>query len=440
MEFALQEPMVLVPLASFRDLGHIPRSNEADRIGVVEYEADVVNKGIRSESMIVFISHRWLSPSNDAKSAHPDRENAKYDIIVEGLERLLKGLDLKHVFVWIDFCCIDQDDPERKSRGVSSLSGYIERSDVLLTPYTEKFANGSAEISTGKMSADLRRDLGLFTKFKSLSEYVSRGWCRLEMFLASNCPLPEGGLQYFERLGISTRNDRPHLLFGDHQIPRGQLPEVAPRMTNSTLGQLRPVEGAVTSAEDLVKLKAITEMFEVDFNTVDSYEGETDAKGNPHGQGKMIYASGAVYDGKWVHGDWKGYGTYLFANGTLYKGDWKSKNVRHGKGTLYLSNGLVFSGSFKDGDTHGRGSLYYQNGNLKAAGMKVKTKWSGRFKEYYADGALRFDGNALNDKWDGKGKEFDEEGNLIREGTWKEGEFVREHKVQGATCMNCFRT
>ena len=256
------------------------------------------------------------------------------------------------------------------------------------------------------------------------------------MFLGSNCPLTEDGLKYFEQLGVTTRNDRPHLLFGDHQIPRTELPEVAPRLSNKTLGHFHPVEGAVTNVEDLVKIKALTDLFDVDNRTTDTYEGETDEEGKPHGQGKMLYANGAVYEGKWSHGDWKGYGSYLFPNGTLYKGGWKSKNVRHGKGELYLSNGLVYIGSFKNGDTNGPGTLYYQNGNTKVTGVKVDTKWSGRYKEYFADGSIQFDGHALDNLWHGKGKEFDKQGTLIRQGVWEKGEFVREQKPT-ASCMNC---
>ena len=172
MQFAIEQPMVLVPFKSFEQLGHIPRSSEREQIGVVDYETDVVQQGMRKESMIVFISHRWLSPSLDSKKAHPDKDNAKYEIIVEGMKRLLKGLEVKHVFIWIDYCCIDQDDAEKKGSGVASLPGYVERSDVLLTPYTERFAESVVEERTAELLKELAKDLGLLSRFKSLGEYI----------------------------------------------------------------------------------------------------------------------------------------------------------------------------------------------------------------------------------------------------------------------------
>lgn len=125
----------------------------------------------------------------------------------------------------------------------------------------------------------------------------------------------------------------------------------------------------------------------------------------PHGQGKMDYSIGAVYDGHWENGQWDGYGSYIYVSGTKYTGEWKA-GKRHGYGRHVLSNGLVFEGCFHDDSTHGTGKLYYQNGNMKFNGIKVKSNWSGALQGYYPNGRLQYDGNAVDNKWEGKRVEY----------------------------------
>ena len=53
------------------------------------------------------------------------------------------------------------------------------------------------------------------------------------------------------------------------------------------------------------------------------YTGETNSKGEPHGQGTMTFADGSTYTGAWKDDKFNGQGTYTFPDGTERTGEWK---------------------------------------------------------------------------------------------------------------------
>ena len=53
----------------------------------------------------------------------------------------------------------------------------------------------------------------------------------------------------------------------------------------------------------------------------------------PHGQGKMVYASGTEYEGAFVKGKFEGQGSCRYASGEEYVGEWKG-GLRQGQGTF----------------------------------------------------------------------------------------------------------
>ena len=64
------------------------------------------------------------------------------------------------------------------------------------------------------------------------------------------------------------------------------------------------------------------------------YEGQK--KGSlRHGKGRLVYHTGAIYDGEWCEGKMEGYGTLYFADGSIaYAGDWRDDKFE-GRGVLY---------------------------------------------------------------------------------------------------------
>ena len=306
-EHEILEPMWLVGLDELEAFGKLPRSSDRAAVGAVNLAS--LNDECRSRTLIVFLSHRWMMASLDPSKAHPDtHDNIKHALVVQGLRRLAHGLpaDTERVLVWLDWMGMDQDDLSALRRGMSSLSGYIERCDALFTPYTDVFEARRASDSEQKLPASVPstpasastsavgkrrhrwlregiegeeeeegeqggKDLGgeateegaekdtgvavsrrarldlatesflelarsqpaldIFSRYASLAEYMSRGWCRLEVFMAANSKLPAHGYSYFARMSVA-RIGRPHFFFGDWQQPRSELPEVCPKTLN----------------------------------------------------------------------------------------------------------------------------------------------------------------------------------------------------------------
>lgn len=273
-QFKTQTEMLLIPLAEFKKFGSIPRSSDRSCLNMMCYE-ELMEDNRRHDSLIAFISHKWLNPTLNPKDMHPDHGTCKYDIICCGLERLLSGFDISEndVYLWIDFCCIEQDDIGTLKAGVRSLPAYIERSDIIFTPVTEvKLPLSEACLQQFSEYPELNK---FFSQWPSVLEYMSRGWCRLELFMASNCPMPEEGFGYFNRLNITTRSDRPHLFYGTFHQSRGMLPEVGPRIVNSVFTALDPVNGELTVQADKTALQELVGMFDVIVPESDTYTGAT---------------------------------------------------------------------------------------------------------------------------------------------------------------------
>ena len=85
-----------------------------------------------------------------------------------------------------------------------------------------------------------------------------------------------------------------------------------------------------------------------------AYEGKKNDLGEPHGTGRMQYASGHTYDGDWKEGCCDGQGKFTFPDGQEYEGQWKA-GKRHGRGVLQLPNGDRMEGEWEHGEFLARG-------------------------------------------------------------------------------------
>ena len=77
------------------------------------------------------------------------------------------------------------------------------------------------------------------------------------------------------------------------------------------------------------------------------YEGSTNGRGEPHGEGKRIFASGHTYEGKWQDGRCHGYGKFTYPDGQIFEGEWKDGR-RNGEGKLMMPDGQVIAGNWVD--------------------------------------------------------------------------------------------
>jgi hypothetical protein len=131
--------MCVVKFVDFQRFGKLPRSSDRLTCNISQ---------VSFEEKMVFISHRWLRPWHTQKkcegyghvwagNAHPDDyEGSKHELICAGIHKLAakKGWEVSQVFLWLDFCCIEQDSPTLLKAGVASLRGYVSLCDAILIP------------------------------------------------------------------------------------------------------------------------------------------------------------------------------------------------------------------------------------------------------------------------------------------------------------------
>ena len=87
----------------------------------------------------------------------------------------------------------------------------------------------------------------------------------------------------------------------------------------------------------------------------------------PHGKGKYIWRTGAVYEGQYDRGVKSGLGSYRYPNGTIYRGSWKN-GVKAGPGTITYVNGDMFSGQYADDQKNGKGCYTYASSGAQLVG------------------------------------------------------------------------
>lgn len=253
-----------------------------------------------SKSAIVFVSHRWTS------SGTPDIEDhLKYKTISLGMNILQRQIGSEiDMYVWVDYSCMHQEDRVKMGSGIASLPAYVERSAIVLTPlfpdnlYNSKdkeHINGLSETLLMKITANMepehrqiiRRDNRL-----ALLDVTSRGWIRVEQYMASNIPFcgkQIGQYDFFQAIG-SHRTDRPHFLVMNTLKMVDPLPTL-PRLSNETVKLLDPLNGELYAPEDKAKIELVLSKVKhlVDDDVEGSYIGDTDGKGVPHGFGTKVF-------------------------------------------------------------------------------------------------------------------------------------------------------
>ena len=113
--------MRVVPYGNFKMHEKLPRSSDNKTVALTN-----LPHGAR----LVFISHNWMRGDEEQckrnghvweGGAHPDDEKAtKHRLVCRSVEELArkKGWKLDEVYVWLDFCGIEQDDTVKKMAGV----------------------------------------------------------------------------------------------------------------------------------------------------------------------------------------------------------------------------------------------------------------------------------------------------------------------------------
>jgi hypothetical protein len=388
-----QDPNVLPPIRlidfdAFCREPELPRYPERKALCVTLDSID------RASSFIVFISHCWLRGWPGARDwngrPHPDSKyHEKFKLCVAGIKKAWKvwAPDMPRCYVWLDFGCMDQDG--NPAGELKQLDEIVRISDCLFTPVI-----GNATLAEN--FSNFYQDYQLHAWNAPQYGYTNRGWCRVEMFYASNIPYDADAqrLSKFRHAlhSHASEHRRAHLLFTDREYNSELTPNVLPPLQNAFYDILDPSKGHVTMPADKQKIAELIEALRPYMRRVEEgYEGHL-SNGKKHGYGVYRYADGSRYEGNWHQDKKQGQGTQKYLNGSIYEGDWFD-GQRHGNGTLRGSDGSLYEGVWIQGRRQGKGTQLYADGSI------YEGKW--HMDCLHGPGTMKYlDGSVLQGAWE----------------------------------------
>ena len=401
----------------FEQLQEFPRYPQCNEICTDLEQID------RQNCFIVFISHMWLAGWHGAKDwrgkPHPDnKENKKFGLCREGVAKLFRNLAplMKECYVWLDFGCIDQDsDACAELRVLDKIVGYC---DVILTPIVDDEYEQPDQKCSRQRQAERLMSSNIENEKDAPSgawrSYLSRAWCRMEMFLASQVPLAEAAsralmleenqraqadqrrLKMSKQLGVAMMaGRRPHFYFSTREL-YFEDPIVLAPLLNSYLEEFTPAKGDLTKETDRPRviefMQKVTPKYQK--STVVSYVGDKNlTTGKREGKGKEVFANGDIFDGLYAN-DKHTTGVMTYCTFNVYTGDFNELGERHGLGkmeyffgnTCYghyennslkfgvmeYANGAYYVGDFSGGVRHGIGMYVPMGREVNVSGEIAK--------------------------------------------------------------------
>lgn len=358
-------PIRLFSLRGLINLGRCPRYPDDKKN--IKYKN--LTEKLRADNLIVFVSHLWLTRE------HPDDKNRKYSLIVKGLQETLvtfaPGFDQDSCYLWFDFGCINQNDCPTGE--LQELDRIIMSSDLLFTPhFDEEAVNDERRLPTEVTT--LYHDYQHEKWNGSVKySYLNRPWCRVEMMYGTHQPLFPLSLkkQRYFSAGFKALHElgrRPHIL---------KVSEHSPMVLHPIVGALESefnpldVLSNLSDSTDEPKLKKLMDPVNlIKKKVLIGYEGEKNATGQPHGNGKQITPYGSIYEGEFKDGKRVGKGKTINTNGDAYEGDFED-DLFHGNGKYTFANGDVYEGELQQGKFHGKGKIIHKNGDI----------WEGDFQD-----------------------------------------------------------
>ncbi|KAK5083375.1 hypothetical protein LTR24_007664 [Lithohypha guttulata] len=183
------------------DFGRFPRSSDG-----------LTRTPSRNESpYIIFFSHQWVR-KNPWSTSPDDKERALYERTIRATDDFLKAhpsIDRDSVGIWIDFVCIDQDNP---TPGISALPMIVAQCDALISLVDEGYHDRAWCSVEVMMVLALRRRCKLHTWY----EYKNSPMTARESPNLDVCGL-QVGLENLDielaRKHLSHEGDRQKVLF-----------------------------------------------------------------------------------------------------------------------------------------------------------------------------------------------------------------------------------
>jgi hypothetical protein len=182
--------------------------------------------------------------------------------------------------------CINQDHPNPAEQLNGTLGSIIGSCDMMVTPMhdptwrewsSESVSNSfyyptsastgthdgdSCSCSLAKASSENSRNVS-----NPFSEYLGRGWCRLEMFFNSNIPLSVQRAKLFGgelRRVMTEEKRRPHLVFGTREKELGEMPVILRAVARDEFEKYHPGTGYLFDERDRAVINAyVGELYKI---------------------------------------------------------------------------------------------------------------------------------------------------------------------------------
>ncbi|CAK1360686.1 hypothetical protein CB0940_06686 [Cercospora beticola] len=159
------DPLKFVRYQDFRDFQKFPRSSD----GITQ----IFNETAKEIRHVVFISYRWVNRDPWAKFPD-DSENSQYRRTLAAVDDFLAAspsIEPKSLGIWIDFACIDQDDP---MPGIAALPMLIAQCDALISLVDERYYDRAWCSVEVMMIHALRKAYGLHAWYEHVDEPGNR--------------------------------------------------------------------------------------------------------------------------------------------------------------------------------------------------------------------------------------------------------------------------
>jgi hypothetical protein len=159
------------------------------------------------------MSYRWKETLQKTSGRpNPDDESrTQYHRMVHSAQELisLKGWDPARVGLWVDYGCIEQDDPVVKDRGVNSLAAVIRQVDAMISLVDDQYFERAWCSVEVEFVQRMRRKNGVPLWFADTEGHLGRAPTISTTLEAAHDH--EGGDP--ETLKLSYESDRPKVRF-----------------------------------------------------------------------------------------------------------------------------------------------------------------------------------------------------------------------------------
>jgi len=215
----LFDPLKVIPFEEFKRFGRLPRSSD----GVVRaFDGDGNNENANGNSnadkkeeegkqkvdFVIFFSYRWINKDR-SRDTPDDIGNTQYRRMLGAIELFLQKhpgmVDVAKLGVWMDFACVDQDNPRT---GVSALPLIITQCDAVISLIDEEYYDRAWCCVEAMMIARLWNRPGRHLWYEQVEDRETGGW-KLRKPVELNLDMREKLLSYEE--------DRPKVLFLERQ-------------------------------------------------------------------------------------------------------------------------------------------------------------------------------------------------------------------------------